>query len=203
SVRNHDHAPDPGARRVGRGGGRGVPGGGAEHGFRPARLRARDRHGHAAVLEGSRRVLSLDLDEEPDARAQAARESRRGHERRPSLEQRDHRLVRDLRQALPEFAHHPAPGPVRARGARTTFRRAHRSKILTARGVFRIAPSFAIPFTASRTSRSTAWCVRMVIEASPRTPSAWNICATLTFALPRHAATWASTPGRSSTRSFR
>src|SRR5205085_3181037 len=117
--------------------------------------RAGDRDGHPAVLEGAGGILSLDLHVELDLAADPSREPRRGHERRPALEQGDDRLLGNLGQDLAIFPHHAAPG----RRAIPASRAAHRSKILTARGVFRIEGRALMLFTASRTSRSRAWCV--------------------------------------------
>src|SRR6185436_9168045 len=164
--------------------------GGAEDHARARRLGARDRHGHAAILERARRVQPLELEIELEPRPDALRERGGGDQRRVPFEQRHDRRLGNGGQDVPELAQEPAPG-------------AQMSKIRTARGFFRMAGSDAIAWTASRTSLSRASWVSIVMEDSPRTPGSWNICATLTPAPPSRCATCASTPGRSSTMSRR
>src|SRR5439155_1045851 len=64
----HDHVgADAGARRVGGGGGRGVPGGRADDRLGALGEGSRDRDRHAAVLERAGRVLALALQVQLDA----------------------------------------------------------------------------------------------------------------------------------------
>jgi len=74
----------PGATGVGRRRGGGVTGGGADDGRRLALERLGNGHRHAAVLEGTGRVETLEL--EPDPRTDALGQARRLDQRRAALE---------------------------------------------------------------------------------------------------------------------
>src|SRR4030095_780715 len=82
---------------------------GADDGARAGLERLRDRHGHPAVLERTRRIEALALQVDLRARVGGLGQPGRGHERRVALEERDDRcFVRD-REKVPIFFDHPAP----------------------------------------------------------------------------------------------
>jgi hypothetical protein len=98
ALRDDDRAAQPGPGGVGRQAGRGVAGRRADHRLGAVAHGARDRAGHAAVLEGAGRVGALEL--EQDLGADLLRQARGGDERRRALVQRDRGVAGSEGQAV-------------------------------------------------------------------------------------------------------
>jgi hypothetical protein len=172
----------------GGGGRRGVPGGGAHH--RPSALLGclGDRHGHAPVLERSRRVQTLELHE--DVRRQTLREPVGADQWRVALLEGDD-LV-DPVEVEPRGVLIQQSVPA-SHGFPPSITRIHAPLESTDSIV-------ANSSIVASTSRASAWWVTKESRASVPTPNC-SIDRMETRCRPKTLATLASTPGSSATSS--
>ena len=101
-------AAHPGPSRVGRRGGGGVAGRGANDGLDPLLGGFGDGHRHPPVLERAGRVRSLEL--EQHIGTDPLRQPRSGEQGRPTLQQRHHRGRRRDWEETSIFLDHSSPG---------------------------------------------------------------------------------------------
>jgi hypothetical protein len=103
AVRNQHEAGDAGARGIGRRRRRGVAGGRADDGAAALFHRLGHGHGHAAILEGTRRIQTFELDVDVHLLAQLVRDVPELDQRRRALTQTDDAGVLRDRQAVAVF----------------------------------------------------------------------------------------------------
>src|SRR5690606_37335447 len=185
-----DGAAQPGAHRVGRRGGGGVAGGGADDHLGVGGGDLRHRHRHPAVLEGAGGVGALDLD--VDLRADPLGEHGGRHERGAALAQGDHRVTGLDRQPVGVLRDHASP----------LVRHQSSSTLVTASTRL----TDGIRATASAVAASAASLARCVTTTSTAAPSVAPVCSWVTVWIetscsPKVPAICASTPGTSATSS--
>ena len=110
------HAAPPG---IGRGRGTGVSGAGADHGFATGFLGLADCHGHASILEGSRRIETVVFDVHLHPLADSFRNRRHRDQGSGPLSQGDHRCGSGDRKPCPIGLNQPRP-VLHHRGGRKT-----------------------------------------------------------------------------------
>src|SRR5262249_27292352 len=139
---------------------------------------ARHRDGHAAVLERPRRVLSLALEPDFDARSHHRRQPIRADERRVALVQRDDAITGFDRQSITVVRDQPAP--------RAAARHVSCSSMWMDTGLPRTAARRRIAASAFVRLRSRARCVRITTgTVVPARRSFWITAAILISNRPR------------------